>query len=217
MLDETFAEAVAHKPSGFWSSLVGRARSLLAAESCAPPSGHVVLGQRLRQFSFWHAANLDFIESPYLGNKGTQDFAAMYLAAKCCQLRYPDTIASRKGFCQRLGQRRAAFLHARSILRNGTKAPAIEQAKFSAYLTDYFTTGPIHASKDGAKALKIPWYLYWVCWLVKYTGCTKAQAWDAPVSESQWWITGMAAAEGADVDILSAQDRADMKAAGIEI
>ena len=197
MLDETFAEAVAHKPGG-----------------------HVVLGQRLRPFSFWHAANLDFIQSPFAGHPGPLDFSALYLAAKSCQLKYPATIATagRARLKRLCGSHRAdLFL---TTLRYGRKFQSKpefrlhEISKFSAYLADYMTCGPIIASKEGSKPVKVPWYLYYAAMLVKHAGYTKAQAWDAPVAESQWWITATMIAGGTEVDLMSAEDRETLRAIG---
>ena len=194
MLDETFAEALAHKPGG-----------------------HVILGHRLRPFSFWHAANLDFIQSPFAGHPGALDFSALYLAAKSCQLRYPDTIANGAGSPSIRIRQALTILRFARRFRLKPEFRLHEISKFSAYLADYMTCGPVIASKEGSKPVKVPWYLYYVAMLVKHAGYTKAAAWNAPVAESQWWITAIMIAAGTEIDVMTAEDRAQLKEIGYEL
>ncbi|HEY4282647.1 MAG TPA: hypothetical protein VGM62_06235, partial [Chthoniobacterales bacterium] len=82
MLDDLFAEAIVHKPvpvaASLWDALKSRRKPNV--------SGHVVLGLRLRPFSYWHAFNLDLVG--YSAAKLNQ-FSTLLLAARCCRLRYP--------------------------------------------------------------------------------------------------------------------------------
>jgi hypothetical protein len=219
VLDETFAEAICSAPA----SPLARALGF---------SGHKILGQRLRPFSFWHAANLDFIQSPFAGHPGNLGFASLYLAAKCCQLRYPRTIAqipprrsrrARSPSTQNLRFPSWNFVsfvvdifkyrYARRF-ETDTGFRLNQITAFSAYLADYMTCGPIVAEREGSKPVKIPWYLYYAAMLVKHAGYGKEQAWNSPVAESQWWVTALMIAGGTEIDIMSASDRAQLREIG---
>lgn len=200
MLDETFAESVVHKPR----STLGVGRWVLGVSSF---SGHQVLGRRLRPFTFWAAANLDFIKSPFAGNlpkTGAISFPDLYLATEACRLRHPHTLNLNK-----IDFEYRAWFYGRKFARN-QKYRFAQIRAFAAYLKDYGTCGPEYVTGDGAQPVKLPWYLYHVAMLVKHAGFTQHQAWETEVSFGQWWVTALLTAAGNNIDLVTPEDRKDI-------
>lgn len=191
MLDETFAEALAHKPAPFLARLRGQ-------------SGHVVIGRRLRPFTFWAAANLDFIKSPFAGHPAKTalpSFPDIYLATEACRLRWPGTLNISK-----LDFEYRAWVYGRRFARD--RKYRLEQIQaFTAYVKDYSGCDPEVVTGDGGQPVKLPWYLYHVAMLVKHAGYTQRQAWHTPVSFGQWWVTALITAGGHNVDLVTPEDR----------
>jgi hypothetical protein len=191
MLDEVFAEAIVHKPVFG----VPRLRGF---------SAHVILGLRVRPFSFWHAFNLDL--AGYAADNLSQ-FSMLLLAVRCCRLRYPRTLSSPSAF--------EWFLYQLASFRFAFKFPKSaslrlrETQKFLDYRKDYADCVPEMA--DSGESVKLPGYLYHVALLRRLMpGLTKAQAWDFPIAEAQWEILAALAARGAKIDVLTPEDRRDL-------
>jgi hypothetical protein len=212
-VDATFAEAVVH---------------------CH--GGHTVLGFRLRPFSFWHAANLDFVESPFAGHNKPIDFAALYVATRICQLRYPHTFRKRKleylvelwkarryrpikitrkakEFLQKATketkvQNKKSSLPSLSSVKNSLSFPLLRELnKFSTYIRDY-TSRPDYVAGEDSTPVKTPWYLYEASLLRRFNpDYTWAQAWDTPVGEAAWFNAGMLEATGQKLEILTPEMR----------
>ncbi len=183
MLDETFAEAIVHQPR------------------------HRVLGLKLWPFSFWHAANLDFIESPFAGHTGQLDLAALLLAVKVCRLRYPSQLST-------LNSQLRRFI----VWRYGAQAAYLAQLNaFCVYLRDY-NTGPVFGAKDDSPGLKCPWYLIAVCQTLQNNPrLTLAQAWNTEVGLGAWCNAAHAEARGVPLDILTPELRQTFAEAGIQL
>ncbi len=200
-VDDTFAEAVVHSRR------------------------HIVLGFRLRPFNFWHAANLDFICSPFAGHNKPLDFAALYIAARICQLRYPATFRRRKleWFIELLKARKYRYFKmfrqneqnekpqkhsVNSVQKNSVVFPFLQELnKFSAYMRDYISR-PEYVSSDESVPVKSPWYLYEVCLLRRFNpDTTWAQCWDTPVGWASWHNAAMLEATGNKIDILTPEIR----------
>ena len=195
MLDEVFAEAVVHKPAPFFARTVGRALRL-------PVSAHVILGLRVRPFSFWHAFNLDLIQ--YHSDKVTE-FSSLLLCARCCQLRFPQSVADRS---PRWHNEWITFRF-KSRFDRDPKFKSGQIARFIAYRKDYADCVPETQDASG-ESLKMPWYLYQTTLLQHiYPKLTEAQAWDSPIAASQWKIIAHMAAIGNKVDLITPEDRKD--------
>jgi len=203
MLDETFAESLAHKP-------VPVAAALWAALTRSPASGHKIIGRRLRPFTFWAAANLDFIKSPFAGHPlkvGTISFPDIYLSTEACRLPYPKTLnISRLDFEYR------AWFYGRKFARD-LKYRFAQTRAFTSYIKDYGACGPEYVIGDG-QPVKLPWYLYHVAMLVKHAGFTQSQAWETPISFGQWWVTAMLTAAGNNIDLVTPEDREQLSGMG---
>ena len=198
MLDEVFAEAVVHAPIplylkiGRWALGVGR----------CDWTAHKVLGLRLRPFSFWHAFNLDLIG--YNASKLTA-FSSLLLAARCCRLRYPQSLADQN---PRWHNELVTFRHERRFNRD-SKFKFDQIRRFIAYRKDYADCVPEVAASE--ETTKLPWYLYQVSVLRQTRpDLTEAQAWNAPIAASIWSILGRMAAQGNKIDILTPEDRAQL-------
>lgn len=203
MLDEVFAESVAHKPAPWLRS---RFSSLVTRHSSLGWSGHSILRRRLRPFTFWAAANLDFIKSPFAGNvpkTGTISFPDLYLATEACRLRWPHTFQ-----LNRIDFEYRAWFYGRRFARD-TKYRFEQIRAFIAYLRDY-STSPEYVTGDGAQPVKLPWYLYHAAMLVKHAGFTQSQAWETEVSFGQWWVTALLTSAGNNIDIVTPEDRKDL-------
>lgn len=189
MLDDAFAEAVIHAPVPWY---VRRGFT-----------GHKVLGLRLRPFSFWHAFNLDLIG--YNAMRLTA-FSSLLLAARCCRLRYPQSLADQN---PRWHNELIALRYAKRF--NKDLAFKAEQVRrFVAYRRDYADCVPEVAG--GEESTKLPWYLYQVSVLRQMRPeLTKAQAWDSPIAASVWEILGSMAATGNKIDILTPEDRKQLE------
>jgi hypothetical protein len=198
MLDEVFAEAVVHRPAP-WSR-----RAL--APFFGPSSGHAILGLRVRPFSFWHAFNLDLVGG--IGDPGSLNrFNTLLLTARCCRLRYPQTISS-TGIFETLLYQVASLRFAFRFAKSYTLRLA-QVKKFLDYRADYADCVPEIA--EGGEPVKLPGYLYHVALLRRLRPeLTKAQAWDFPVAEGQWEILSALAADGAKIDVLTPEDRKDL-------
>jgi hypothetical protein len=190
VLHEDFAEAFVHRPEP-----------------------HVVCGLRLLPYSRWHAANLDFIESPFVGNKRRESstFAELSLAAECCRLRYPQVVRLRRDPLYRF----------RRVLaeRKYLKDPLGEINAFKAYLDDYGSKPEIvSAETDDGSSTKNPWYFYEVCCLLKLDPrLTRTEAWNMEVGEGGWWMAGHAEAAGAKIDLVTPEDIEQIREAGIKL
>ena len=220
MLDEVFAEAIVHKPTPWWVRLRSARSSLVTSHSSLSSwSGHVILGLRVRPFSFWHQFNLDLIGFT-LGSSATPSrhssrvtrhfqstsFNTLLLAARCCRLRYPQTLATpsvTERLLYELASLRFAFKFAKS-----SSVRARETKKFVDYRKDYADCAPEMA--DAGAPIKLPGYAYQVALLRRLRPeLTKAQAWDYPIAEAQWEILCVLAAQGAKIDIVTPEDRRD--------
>lgn len=187
-VEDSFAEAIVHRPGG-----------------------HRVLGFKLRPFSFWHAAQLDFIGSPFAGHRAPFHFAALYTAVQVCRTRYPGTPAHT--WLPRGMQR---WVEIECIARFARRFSA-ELNKFSAYQRDY-AASPEYITSESSATVKTPWYLFGVALLTEAEpSFSRKQAWDSPVGESRWWSTAKAEARGARVDLVTPSDRAQIKALGLPI
>jgi hypothetical protein len=212
-VDATFAEAVVH---------------------CH--GGHTVLGFRLWPFSFWHAANLDFVESPFAGHNKPIDFAALYVACRICQLRYPATFRKRKlEYLVELWKARRyrpvkitrrALRALRKVAKRkgGLEAPPAETGrmpiihpptfpllrelnKFSAYVRDY-SSRPDYVAGEDSTPVKTPWYLYEAALYRRFNPeTTWAQAWNIPIGQASWFNAGMLEASGQKLEILTPEMR----------
>lgn len=170
-------------------------------------------------FSRWHAANLDFIGSPFAGHiravrKGllnivSASFAELWLAAQCCQLQFPQTLNSFSSVsCVSWAKRIRAE-------RRFLRSPQQSLAAFTAYLHDYSSKPELVVSEE-AEPVKTPWYFFEVCALL-HARCvtTRAEAWDLSIGEGSWLLAGIAEATGAKIDILSTEDKKQLAELGI--
>lgn len=206
MLDEVFAEAIVHKPIGPVATALWAVRDVLTGHRPVATSGHVILGLRVRPFSFWHAFNLDLVAG--IGDPGSlSQFSNLLLATRCCRLRYPQTISSTgrtEWFLYQLASLRFTFRFAKS-----QEFRLAQVKKFIDYRADYADCVPEIA--EAGEPVKLPGYLYHVALLRRLRPeLTKAQAWDFPVAEGQWEILAALAADGAKIDVLTPEDRKDL-------
>lgn len=84
------------------------------------------------------------------------------------------------------------------------------------YLADYFICMPEPVDDDNAKPIRLPWYLYYVTCLLEHDRrkgrpLTEAEAWDSEIAASRWRLLATQQAKGSYVDIVSPEDRAQMK------
>lgn len=194
MLDEFFAESLAHKPAPISARIRGY-------------SGHVILGRRLRPFTFWAAANLDFIKSRFAGHPPRTEiisFPDIYLATEVCRLRWPRTLN-----INRLDFEYRAWFYGRRFARD-QKYRFDQIRAFTSYIKDYCGCDPEFVTAEGSAPVKLPWYLYHVAMLVKHAGFTQRQAWATTVSFGQWWVTALLTAAGHNIDIVTPDDRAQL-------
>lgn len=186
------------------------------AEAVVHSHRHRVLGFRLKPFSLWHAANLDFFESPFLGHKQPADIAALYVAARICQLKYPHVF--RRGYLERAVEW-WAILRFKALKRQKDRVsfPLLREiAKFSAYLQDY-ASRPEYMSGEDAVPVKCPWYLYEAATLKTYNPrMTWSQCWDFPVGEAGWCNAAMHEARGIKIELVTPEYRKAFKEAGLE-
>lgn len=209
-IDNDFADAIVHRQCGWGlSAATGRLLGF---------SAHKVLGLRLRPFSFWHAAQLDFICSPFAGHKSNLDFAALWVAARICQTRYPR-IPRRTRF-EYLRKLHALWKYSQ-LLRpalapdlSRITSPFLEElSKFALYLRDY-NTRPTYGERSDSVSVNSPWYLYETSMLRRFNPrITKAQAWDSVIGETRWDNVGMIEASGHQVSIETPEDRKAQKEA----
>lgn len=188
-VDESFAESVVH-------------------------TSHRVLGFRLRPFSLWHAAQLDFVESPFAGHQKPLDFVALYVAARICQLRYPRIF--RRTRYEKLIE--AWKLHRYPKIKRKKKqftAPLLREiSAFSAYIRDY-ASRPEYMSTEDSVPVKCPWYLYEVAVFRKYNpDMTWAQCWDMPVGEAGWNNAAMHEAHGNKIELVTPEYQKAFREAG---
>jgi hypothetical protein len=190
-VDETFAEAVVHRRS------------------------HKVLGFRLRPFSFWHAANLDFVESPFAGHNKKIDFGELLIAAKTCRLLFPRTLQRHpfEKIVDLLKARKYRPIKAKfNELKRGdlsnVKLPLMQEvAKFCAYLRDY-SERPEYMTREESVPVKTPWYLFEVAMFKRYNPhLTWAQCWDMPIGEASWYNAAMLEATGTQIDLVTPEYR----------
>jgi hypothetical protein len=198
VLDETFAESLVHR-SAPWHAA---ARGL---------TGHVVLGSRLRPFSFWHACQLEICGSAFSGFDKTIDCSELLIATQICRLRYPQR-PRLTGLAFRLRTRLTSLAYCRRYLR--------QLYAFSSYLADY-NSRPVYAETENSSPVKTPWYLVAVCKLRMNAAqmgqpLTEAQAWDMPVGYGSWLTASCAEARGERVEIMTNEDREAFREAGIE-
>jgi hypothetical protein len=196
-----FAEAFVHRRPSFCARVLSSIFKRLSG-SDLPSSGHVIAGLRVRPFSRWHAANLDFIESPLAGHKtgSILSFGDYWIAAECCRLRWPRRYHLRRGWLYRIRRLLAQ--------RRYQRDPITAINAFTAYFSDYCTR-PELIPGDDSREIKTPWYLHEVCALLQLDSrLTKAEAWDMPVAEGAWWITASAEANGSKIDLVTPEDRA---------
>lgn len=203
--DQTFGEAFIHRS--------------------APPlrpgwSGHVVLGHRLRPYSFWHAAQLDFVESPFAGYEGRLEIGPLFIAVRVCQLAHPHSFAGAAWLREMwVSYRYGATLRETKLAgKSVLVSPFLRELnKFSAYLRDYHSR-PVYGSAPDSKPLRVPWYLHEVATLRRFNPeLTWSQAWNSSVGESAWKNAGMYQAHGQDLGIESPHDRAAAREAGYEL
>ncbi len=217
MLDETFAESVIHRHKGWLSSIL-HPRS----------SAHVVLGRHLLPYSFWHAANLDFIRNPFGFYQRPFDFAQAFkdgaywlnlpnleTAVASCRLRYPATLhppSSILAWSRKLTRPLRAHRYIKdpaSYLR--------ELEAFSAYFTDYHC-GPVYGQGENSSPIKCPWYFVAIRQLrLARPELTESQAWDTPVGHGSWTNAAHAEATGQLVNIMTPADREAFESAGIQV
>ena len=194
MLDTVFAESIVHARPPRWAARRGL-------------SAHTVLGRRLRPFTFWHALLLEVIGSPYArgGRPGAFDLAALFHAARVCQLRYPHTLAPL----------RFATLSACLLQRRYGRRLEREQAAFLHYLRDY-NSPPIYGTREGDEhSISCPWYAVVVEQLLLLDPrLTLAQAWDSPIGSTRWRIAARQDAEGRKPLIETPEIRAAYAEAG---
>jgi hypothetical protein len=239
VLDETFAEALVHRQPPahlrFLSSLVTRHSSLAAW------SGHCILGIRLRPFSFWHAACLDFIKSPFAGHAdGLPTLDTLLWAVAACRTRFPQ-IPSLEGFSGRLLRYRAIFNYARGqrLARadhkttgqrdNGTKRVsgqwsvvsgrvlAEQLLAFVSYMADY-NAAPVYGEQEDSEPVKTPWYLFAVAMQLRLNpGLSETQAWNATVGYTAWKNAAQCEAAGIKIDILTPELRQAFAKVGVKV
>ena len=217
MLDETFAEAVAHKRANW----LGRIRGF---------SGHKILGIRLRPFSFWHAAYLDFIKSPFAGHvrpaplsgAGVQtkpDLGDLILAIACCRARYPNP-PSFTGLRWRLLRWRAKLCYSirvRRLRHAPLMAEGLETLAFYRYLKDYSSV-PTYGESEDSQPVKTPWYLFAVALQLRLNPrLTVAQAWNSSIGLAGWMNAAHIEASGTKIDILTPELREAFGQIGVKV
>lgn len=217
-MDEGFLEAIVHKRA----PLIARARGL---------SGHVVLGRRLRPFTFWHQQLLQGIDSPFVTPDPVTDssrialFKNLYLAVEICSLK-PLTFPSSKGWLAALRRKLAIWRYhpgvgARVLTRGVAADPAkrnlytllIEAAKFRFYLADY-SSSPVQARSKNSKPVQSPIGLYQMSLYRRfYPAASPESVWRMSPGEVAWLNIGALEASGAAIEIMSeARLRARRKA-----
>ena len=192
-VDDSFAEAVVHSKI------------------------HRVLGFRLKPFSLWHAANLDFVESPFAGHQKPVDVASLYVGARICQLSFPRVFSF--GRLERAAKWWTLWRFKSIKKRKGkvVGSPLMaEVSKFGAYLRD-FASRPEYMTGEDSAPVKTPWYLYEAAVLKHYNPeMTWAQCWDCPVGEAGWYNAAMHEANGIKIELVTPEYRKAFKAAGYE-
>jgi hypothetical protein len=220
-VEDNFAEAIIQRPI---VSAVGR--FLLNAERLAVSlvrSSHTVLGYRLLPFSAWHAAQLDFLASPYAGHDAKLDFAALYIACQICSTRYPQAFSQSSPLSvERWALSVGRLLRRRFVRRYGLPYGKSKQRflrernKFALYLRDY-AGEPEYILPENAECrpAKTPWYLAKVAALIR-AGLSLRCAWNFPLGEGNWLVPAANEARGARIDILQPSDRKQLAERGIE-
>jgi hypothetical protein len=187
------------------------------AEAVVHSRAHRVLGFKLKPFSLWHAANLDFVESPFAGHKKPIDFGALLVAARICQLRFPDVLRKQHRL-HLLDWWRLRKYRAFKFTKNKKLVLPLlaEINKFSAYLRDY-ASRPEYMSTEDSVPVKCPWYLFETAMLKRYNPAfTWAQCWDFPVGEAGWCNAAMHEAHGMKIELVTPEYRKAFKEAGYE-
>lgn len=182
---------------------------------------HKILGLKLRPFSCWHAAQLDWICSPFAGHPGSVNLSALYLAARVCQTRFPHRPHRsltdnywRELWCAWRYPSKWVLTPDRSGV---TSRLSIELNKFSLYLRDYSGAPEYVVDEETAEThrAKTPWYLHQVAALAQGRIDARATAWDLPMGEGNWWLAAAAEAAGHKIDLITPADRAQLQELGI--
>lgn len=212
--DESFVEAFIHAQPPWPCRL---ANSLAEAFGFPPRySGHVVLGRRLRPFSFWHEFALDAIQSPLQGYNGEIGFAALFNAVEACRCGYLQIPRQTTRFFVYLQRRRlriARKRYAPFFLR--------ELVRLRTYQRDY-RAAPEYGESfvgDPGEPIKTPPYLYLVALLLRYsqsatTQRAKKQIWMMPIGEARWWAAAHAEAHGVSINIMTPEIKEAFRRAG---
>ena len=195
-MDERFLESIVHR----------RAPLLARLRGC---SGHVVLGRRLRPYSFWHQQLLRGIDSPFLSAwtvkpTSIQLFKNLFLATSICRLT-PFNTRARVTW---LDVRARKLAVARFYIRPGWLRPGrrylrllIEAAKFRAYVADY-TSVAIPFPTRHSKPVQTPVNLYQLELYRRFHPEKSArQVWAMSPGEISWENTAAQEAHGAEVSI----------------
>jgi hypothetical protein len=197
-VDETFLESVVHKRAPF----LARQRGY---------SGHVVLGRRLRAFSFWHLELLQGNESKFLQTWKTRPpsieiFKQLYLATEICRLRPLEPLHSswRATLCRkwtvfcwyvwpRINRR-----HRRACI-----FLLIEAAKFRAYLADYWSR-PIPFPTKHSRPIQSPPNLFEMELFRRFhPDNDERELWGMPPGLAAWENTAALEAHDREVSILT--------------
>jgi hypothetical protein len=199
-----------------------------------------VLGRKLRQFTFWRAACLDFIKSPLAGYEGpVADLNTLLWAAECCRATYPHrprvtrlrrtAAAWRFVFCSRGSMSRSGSPPPRSSLPASAGLSTLnyqpstssdlwrEVTAFYAYLRDY-NSRPIFGRAEGTEnqPVQTPWYLFGVALaLTNNPRLTLAQAWNSEVGQSTWYNAAFAEARGIKLNLLTPELEKEFREMGL--
>jgi hypothetical protein len=202
-VDERFLESILHKRA----PLLARARGR---------SGHVVLGRRLRPFSFWHQQLLESVESPFLASWKTkpssiQIFKSLFVATEICRLA-PLEQPDHGGWRAMLRRKVTA---ARFFLRPAWHRPGtrylmllIEAAKFRGYMADY-CSGAIPFPTKNSRRIQSPGALYQLELYKKLHAetsrreLTPHELWGKTPAEISWTNTAAQEARGAEISIIT--------------
>jgi hypothetical protein len=200
-VDEGFLESVVHKRAPF----LARARGY---------SGHVVLGRRLRPFSFWLQQLLLGVDSPFLSvwkipPSSVDLFENLYLAIEICRVKFPHR-PIQTGLRATLRRKLTVFWW---YLRLGMGKPRghrmvrllIEAAKFRAYVNDY-SSGPVHfPSRDkNSRAIQTPVALYQMSLFRKYQPhVSRDECWQMSPGDVGWQTTAAQEADGRAIEIMT--------------
>ena len=173
----------------------------LFSESIVNRNDHVVLKQRLKPLSLWHATLLELIDSPLWHGQTAITMADLRLAVSICSESFPTF--------KRMGYWGRFFWEFRSIGCN----LQTEAAKFSAYIRD-FHAPPMLWTKDGSEkatsTCPLPHPLDVAAWLIRHN-FSEDRAWTMPIGLSQWYYIALAKHRGAEVDLVSPSEQIAIK------